>query len=109
MIIDENFFANVTELTLSGTEIIAGCNNDEEKNRSGSVDKQKVLVKTTAVDPESDVLTYNYIVSARKIIGAGANVVWDLSSVKSGVYIITAGVNDGCGVCGKTKPEMVTV
>ena len=109
LIIDEDFFANVTELTLSETEIIAGCNNYEEKNRSCSVDKQKVSVKTTAVDPEIDVLTYNYVVSAGKIIGAGANVVWDLSGVKPGVYTITAGVNDGCGVCGETKTEVVTV
>ncbi len=91
-----NHFANVTQLKLDKTEIIS------DENR-------KIKIKTTAFDPENDILTYSYAVSAGKIIGTGANVIWDLSGVKPGVYTITAGVNDGCGVCGETKTEAVIV
>ena len=34
---------------------------------------------------------------------------WDLSDVVPGQYTITAGVDDGCGICGKTKTKEVTV
>jgi hypothetical protein len=66
-------------------------------------------VTTTAVDPEGDVLTYNYTVSAGRIVGSGATVSWDLSGVPTGSYTITAGVDDGCGICGKTMTQTVTV
>jgi hypothetical protein len=68
-----------------------------------------VNVTTTAVDVENDVLTYNYTVSQGRIVGTGANVSWDLTGVAPGTYTITAGVDDGCGVCGQTKTQTVTV
>jgi len=34
---------------------------------------------------------------------------WDLSGVAPGTYSITAGVDDGCGNCGKTQLPRVTV
>ncbi len=64
---------------------------------------------TEAGDPENDVLTYNYTVSGGTIIGQGAKVVWDLTGVEAGTYTITAGVDDGCGVCGTTKTETVVI
>jgi hypothetical protein len=77
------------------------------------IDKQsadhQIRVKTTAVDPENDVLTYQYIVSGGKIIGTGAEVVWDLANSPVGTYTITAGVDDGCGICGKTVTKTVTI
>jgi hypothetical protein len=66
-------------------------------------------VTTTAVDPENDVLTYNYTVSGGRIVGQGANVSWDLTGAQPGTYTITAGVDDGCGVCGKTQTRTITV
>ena len=60
-------------------------------------------------DPESDVLTYNYTVSGGRIVGQGANVKWDVGGFSPGHYTITAGVNDGCGVCGKTQTKTITV
>lgn len=44
-----------------------------------------------------------------KIVGQGPNVIWDLSGVEPGTYTITAGVDDGCGVCGKTKTMEIKV
>jgi hypothetical protein len=60
-----------------------------------------------AIDAENDVLTYNYAVSGGKIIGQGARVVWDLSGGEPGTYTITAGVDDGCGICGQTQTQTV--
>jgi hypothetical protein len=68
-----------------------------------------VQVTTTAVDPENDVLTYNYTVTGGRIVGQGANVSWDLTGAAPGTYTITAGVDDGCGVCGQTQTRTITV
>ncbi|HQU82323.1 MAG TPA: hypothetical protein PKY59_04320 [Pyrinomonadaceae bacterium] len=101
-----NHPANVTALDLSAHKIIIGCDN--KNNKCPNVGT-KISVTTTAVDPENDTIVYNYEVSDGKIIGTGAKVVWDLSGVKAGTYTITAGVDDGCGICGQTKTETVTI
>jgi hypothetical protein len=68
-----------------------------------------VNVVTTASDPEGDTLVYNYTVSGGRIVGQGSNVTWDLNGVLPGTYTITAGVDDGCGLCGKTVTQTVEV
>lgn len=88
---------NVTDITLSESEIPSGRYN------------KQIQITTTAVDPEADVLTYSYIVSAGKIVGTDAKVTWDLTGVQPGTYTITAGVDDGCGICGKTVTKSVTI
>jgi membrane-associated protease RseP (regulator of RpoE activity) len=98
--------ANVTDLVLSQTEITTICLTNSIPCESG---KQTIEVTTVAVDPENDVLTYNYTLSAGRIIGQGAKVIWDLTGVKPGTYTITAGVDDGCGICGKTITKTVKV
>ncbi len=103
-------FADVVDLTLNKNEIIADCLlPDSTSNKSCADDIKQIAVFTKAVDPENDVLTYNYQISGGKIIGTGANVVWDLSGVKAGIYSITAGVDDSCGICGKTMTKIVVV
>jgi hypothetical protein len=105
-----NLPPNVTNLTVSDTDIRLGCQPGFVP-REGQVcnDSTSVTVTTTAVDPENDVLTYNYTVSAGRIVGSGATVSWDLSGVAPGSYTVTAAVDDGCGVCGKTMTQTVTV
>jgi hypothetical protein len=98
--------ASVTNLTLDKTEIFASCSSD---GKSCSDNTQTVKISTAAYDPENDVLTYNYVVTGGKIVGSGAKVVWDLSGVKPGTYTITAGVDDGCGVCGRTETKQIEV
>ena len=88
---------SVVDLLLNANEI-----------RSLSSD-HRIRVRTVATDPENDVLTYQYTVSGGKIIGTGAEVVWDLANTPVGTYTITAGVDDGCGICGKTVTKMVTI
>ncbi len=105
-----NVPANVTALTLSDNAIKLPCAagmipRDGEK----CDDATTINVTTTATDQENDVLTYNYTVSGGRIVGTGANVQWDLSGAQAGTYTITAAVDDGCGLCGQTKTQTVTI
>lgn len=104
----ENKHADVTDLILSADEITINCGNPA-KNGKCANGKTQISVKTKSVDPEGDVLTYEYNISAGKITGQGADVVWDLSGVEPGDYTITAGVDDGLGVVGQTATKTVVV
>ena len=66
-------------------------------------------INTKAADPERDILIYNYLVSGGRIIGVGADVIWDLAGTPAGVYTVTAAVDDGCGICGKYITKSVRV
>lgn len=105
-----NLPANVTALTVSDTAITLGC-RPGFRPREGTTcnDATTVSVATTAVDPENDVLTYNYTVSGGRIVGTGANVSWDVTGLQPGTYTITSGVDDGCGLCGKTETRTITI
>lgn len=104
-----NQFANVTALNLSDTTIKGGCPPGTRPAEGESCNETSISVTTTAVDPENDVLTYNYTVSGGRIVGTGASVTWDLTGAAPGTYTITAGVDDGCGLCGKTETRTITV
>jgi hypothetical protein len=101
-----NIPADVTKLTLNQTEITANCVANSNLCKD---EKRTVEISTEAFDKEGDVLVYNYVVSAGKIVGQGYKVIWDLSGVAPGIYTITAGVDDGCGICGETKTMQVTI
>ncbi|MBA2379998.1 MAG: hypothetical protein H0V76_10550 [Blastocatellia bacterium] len=106
-----NEWANVTALNLS-RETLRGPGCPVGTQPVGGVacdDNFTIDVATTAVDPENDPLVYNYTVSGGRIVGSGANVQWDLTGVSPGTYTITAGVDDGCGICGQTQTRTVTV
>ena len=101
-----NKFPNVTNVLLNQTEVFATCSI----NSSSCSDKNQLIeISTEAADPEGDVLTYSYALAGGKIIGQGSKVVWDLSGVSPGTYTITVGVDDGCGVCGKTVTKEIKV
>lgn len=91
-----NKHADVEDILLSATEIEATSN-------------KTISVTTVAVDPENDVLTYNYKVSAGRIVGNGAKIVWDLTGIPPGAYSITVGVDDGGGIVGQIVTKTVTI
>lgn len=101
--------ANVTGVTVSSTTVNLPCPPGQTSTSGTCPDEVSVNISTTAVDPESDQLVYNYTVSGGRVVGSGANVTWDLSGVRPGSYTITAGVDDGCGICGETKTQTVEV
>jgi hypothetical protein len=104
----------IKTLTLSQTEIYAGCLN-KEKMCSNTI--QKVDVEVEATDPEHDVLSYIYKVSGGKIIGQDVKavwrqdtkVVWDLTGINPGTYRISVEVDDGFGVRAKTVTKEIKV
>lgn len=105
-----NQVPNVTNVELGETTITTPCPEGQVRREGATCsDDMTVSVRTTAVDPENDVLTYNYTVSGGRIVGTGANVDWDLTGVSPGTYTITSGVDDSCGVCGQTQTRTVTV
>jgi hypothetical protein len=87
----------VTSVSLSKDELVV---DSDDKN---------IEVLTEFFDPEGDVLTFNYLVSAGRIVGRGRTVTWDLTGVSPGIYTITVGVNDGMGVCGDIKTRRVEI
>lgn len=91
-----NHHANVTDLSLSSEKLSA-------------ISSKEVTVTVSAEDPENDVLTYNYVASAGKIIGVGSKVVWDLTGVSRGNYSITAAVDDGAGLVGKSATKTIVI
>jgi hypothetical protein len=72
-------------------------------------DSRTIAILVKAEDPENDVLTYNYKVSAGRIIGVGAKVIWNLSDVDPGTYTVTASVDDGAGLRGRYITKPITV
>lgn len=101
--------ANVESVTLDSTTVVLPCPPGTTSKGGLCKDDQSVGVATKAVDPENATLTYNYTVSGGRVVGQGANVNWDLSGVKPGTYTITSAVDDGCGFCGKTQTQTITV
>ena len=95
-----NLPSNVDKLKLD-TNIVSAVS-------TGSSASQ-VSVEVSASDPENDVLTFNYFVSAGAIKGIGSKVIWDLSGAQPGSYTIRVGVDDGLGICGRTLSQSVTV
>jgi hypothetical protein len=102
----DNFPPNVERLNLSQDVIFINCKDTEERC---SENKKTIDIRTEEENLINSVITFEYAVTGGKIIGEGKNVVWDLSEAKPGEYEITAGVNDGCGICGRTKTRTVYV
>ncbi len=104
-------FANVDSVTLSSREIVIPCPPGYRPISGESCPEGStitVATRASSTDP-TDVLTYNYTVSGGRIVGSGANVTWDLSGARPGTYTITAAADNGCGICGATKTETITV
>ncbi|HUR97818.1 MAG TPA: hypothetical protein VMZ26_07065 [Pyrinomonadaceae bacterium] len=105
-----NLPANVNSVTLSDTTITLGCPPGQVPGEGATCnDASTISVTTLASDPENDVLTYNYTVSGGRIVGTGANVSWDVGGLAPGTYTVTVGVDDGCGFCGKTQTQTITI
>lgn len=104
-----NVPAKVDSVTVSSTTVNLPCPPGERSASNSCPDEMNVNVTTAASDVENDQLVYNYTVSGGRVVGSGANVTWDLSGVRPGSYTITAGVDDGCGICGETKTQTVEV
>ncbi len=101
---------DVTSVDLNKKRITTGCPAGQRpKEGANCSDDKSINISTKAVDKENDPLTYTYTVNGGRIVGNGANVSWDLTGAQPGNYTVTVGANDGCGICGQTKTETITV
>jgi hypothetical protein len=98
-----NSVSNVINLDLQ-TKAVLGCAGDDCSDA-----KREISVRATAFDAENDVVTYQYDVTGGRIAGSGSEVIWDLTGVQPGIYTITVGSDDGCGICGETKSRKILV
>ena len=107
----ENKSPNVTEIELDKSELHLPPRKESDPPADQEHSRKMVVeVTTKAEDPEGDVVTYHYTVSGGRIEGTGSRVRWDLSGAHAaGTYTITVGVDDGCGLCGKTVTQTVTI
>ena len=105
-----NVPATVVSVTLSKETITLGCESGSKSTSGGCDDDDRTInITTSATDKENDPLAYNYTVSAGRIVGTGRSVSWDLSGLGAGIYTVTVGVDDGCGVCSDTKTQTVEI
>jgi len=74
-----------------------------------SRDKSRIAIKTFSETAEKNNLNYYYIISAGKIIGQGANVVWDLLGAKQGEYKLLVRVGKNEIIRGKTVTKFIQV
>ncbi len=107
-VIIREYPASISSLTLSANEITIGC-NQASICKSCFENDEKISVITTVENPQNDVLTYNYTVSAGKIVGQGSQVVWDLTGVEKGTHTITVKIDDGCGDCATPMSKTIFV
>ena len=98
-----------TETTSCGNHAANVTGLELERDLITALTPKQIKIATMAQDPENDPLMYDYVVSAGRIIGTGANVVWDLTGVPPGTYTISARVDDGCGFCGQPVTKIVTI
>jgi len=103
----------LNSLTLSHHEVSKTC----ASSNSDCSDSHRIRIMASAPDIESP-HEYVYTVSAGTVIGNGSNVLWDLTGVKPGKYIITAGISIPVlvsdsrtfwEVLGKTETKVVVV
>lgn len=105
-----NRWADVTALELNKSEVHIPTQVENEPTPGDDHSRDMLVeVTTKAEDPEGDVMTYHYTISGGRIVGQGSRVYWDLNGTRPGTYIITAAVDDGCGICGRRMTQNVTV
>jgi hypothetical protein len=71
--------------------------------------EENVKVSVVVKNDKKKGLVYYYHVSGGKIIGQGANVIWDFSGMRPGEHSITVGVGKDFIITGKTVTKRILV
>jgi len=96
------------ELKASVPAITLSCKSGEASATCKTDPCQLVTLRANASDAESDRVLYNFSTTGGRVIGDGAEVVWNLNGVDPGTYVATAEATDGCG-CVSFAETIVTV
>ncbi len=67
----------------------------------------KIMIKTVSPSAEKNGWNYYYFVTGGKIVGEGANVIWDFSNSKPGTYKVTIGVGKDGIIKGNYVSKMI--
>jgi hypothetical protein len=70
---------------------------------------ESVRLMAQAGDPDGDVLSYLWGTTGGRVVGSGAEVVYDTTALAPGTYRITATVDDGSDHRAKCASTTITV
>src|SRR2546423_2915337 len=84
----------VLRLSAPTRVVMLGCDNGQTL---GTPTASQIQLNALADDPQNNALRYQYSTVGGRIVGDGANVMWDLSGVQPGTYTATVEVDNNCG------------
>ena len=96
-------------LQLNKTEIVAQSPIENSLPKTKPDDSAQFIDASAFTNSQSEKILYKYKVSAGKIVGYGAKVVWDLSGIKAGSYTVSVQIDDGSGVIKPVTREITIV
>jgi hypothetical protein len=99
----------VEDVILDKTEAILSCYGLGKNIGYCTEEARKINIHTVAKDAENKDLEFYYLVQGGKVIGRGADVVWDLSDARPGRYLIAVGVGKGGVIKGNLITKSVSV
>jgi hypothetical protein len=102
--------AEIQTVNLDRDEVIIPCPvGDSIRENPYCKDDMRVNIRATAKSLNNSEFDYYYTVSGGKIIGRGANVIWDLTGVRYGDYTVTVQVGHEYQFSDKTLSKTVKV
>lgn len=94
----------VLRLSAPTRVVMLGCDNGQTL---GTPTASQVQLNALADDPQNNSLRYQYSTVGGRIVGDGANVMWDLSGVQPGTYTATVEVDNNCGCTAFASTSVV--
>ena len=98
----------IEDVILDRETVFTWCPNEElvpEEARFCSKSQLSVKVSTIVKGAQTDGLTFHYTISGGRIVGQGANVIWNLENTQPGNYAITAAIGKDGRVGEKTATK----